>query len=60
MVCINQCKCLAKLFYLWASATVLLWTVICLAIAVHLHGLLVTSDLSELFSFLPITMLTYC
>lgn len=29
------------------SVTVLLWTVICLAIAVHLHGLLETSDLSQ-------------
>jgi len=32
-------------------ATVLLWTVICLAIAVHLHGLLVTSDLTRFIPF---------
>lgn len=32
-------------------ATVLLWTVICLAIAVHLHGLLATSDLTRFIPF---------
>lgn len=32
-------------------ATVLLWTVICLAVAVHLHGLLVTSDLTRFIPF---------
>lgn len=31
--------------------TVLLWTVICLAIAVHLHGLLATSDLTRFIPF---------
>jgi len=32
-------------------ATVLLWTVICLAIAVHLHGLLAASDLTRFIPF---------
>jgi hypothetical protein len=31
--------------------TVLLWTVICLAIAIHLHGLLETSDLTRFIPF---------
>jgi len=31
--------------------TVLLWTIICLAISVHLHGLLVTSDLTRFIPF---------
>jgi hypothetical protein len=50
MVCI---KCMFfGVLYLCLSATVLLWTVICLAIDVHLHGLLATSDLSESLSSL--------
>lgn len=33
------------------EGTILLWTIICLAIAVHLHGLLASSDLSEFLAF---------
>ncbi|KIM90813.1 hypothetical protein PILCRDRAFT_811301 [Piloderma croceum F 1598] len=32
-------------------ATVLLWTIICLAVDVHLHGLLATSDLTRFIPF---------
>ena len=41
-------------FYLYLAATVLLWTIICLAVDVHLHGLLATSDLSEPLSWLSV------
>jgi hypothetical protein len=48
-----------RTLYLYLAATVLLWTIICLAVDVHLHGLLATSDLSESLSWLLVHYKTY-